>query len=492
MISKQSPYAHGRELDRLGNRRAALGVLDMVFSSPEWVHRRVEQVEMTTAAPHFLRRVSLDFTLPNPDITRVTWFDSDPVSLIPVDVLAKRPLQRFSIADGDGHPLHVLTRRQNGEVAWRAMEAYAGDVLSSANASTSATLSASLRVITQGSEPDALAEIHAMRSSEDSASQALVADDGFVSSAEMLARNFILIAVVPPAPGNRCLAKYQYEGSTVGERDTRTTRERRLESFGWSPTTFELPVPSFSDCETFHFEVSAPEGVELIDIVLGDEHPSRRSDGGHVDDRWALGFNRVLDNSPHLAHLATSRTADARAAPDEFIDPRVSVRLRVERGGWLRSSALAAMFVAIFLTASLPYVYALDDADQARRCWIIEHGDTATGEAETSDATRITAPLELQCDEQERINTDPAAFAVALLGVISLGVIRVGEHAYTARLLRRLRIAALAAAVLPIGAAWLLVFPGAGEVLSVGWTVLVGVAWVLAGGLVAVWRAPSG
>jgi hypothetical protein len=215
MATDSTPYVHGSELDRLGGR-VALGGLDMLFSTPEWIHRRVEKVELTTGLPHFRRRVSLDLTLPNPDITGIKWTDSERVTLVPVDVLAKQPLRRFSIIDAEGRPLPVLTRRQNGEIAWRGMESYAQQVLSSAGAEPmDSSLSESLKVMTQGTVPAALAETEALLSRPGRSVEALAADDGFAAAAGMLARNFALIAVLAPAPGRRQILKYEYEYSSA-------------------------------------------------------------------------------------------------------------------------------------------------------------------------------------------------------------------------------------------------------------------------------------
>lgn len=465
--------------------RLVLGILNMVFSTPEWVHRRVEQVELVTAT-HYRRRVSLDFTSPELPITDIPWLGERRMTLVPVDILAKRSLQTFSIVDADGRALSVLTRRQNGAVAFGALRAFAAEILNSAgHDQLTDDLVASCRRIAQGTVDDATEAIRELRESADTdePSGVLVQDDGFITCAEMLAANFLLIAMIPVSPGARQILKFSHEESMTSPVDERSKRQQLLESIGWSPTTFELSVPSFADCETYHFEVSAPEGIELIDVVLGDEHRSRRNPQGEVDEQWALGYTRVLETSPHRAHLSTSRTSDGSAKHDEFLSPSVSVRLRVERDGWLRSSALAALFVAVFLSASWHYVASLDDRSPARvQC-------VATTPAQVRDPAFAAEPL---CDSRERLNTDPAAFAVALLGVITLAVIRVGEHAYTARLLRRLRVAALMAAVLPIAAAWLLVFPGPGRVLSDGWGVLVGVSWFLTAGLSLVWlKAPT-
>src|SRR3954471_18788281 len=121
-------YSYDEELQRLRARSGALGVLDLVFSTPDWVHRRSEQVTFLTAT-HLRRRTTLDLTVPNPCPATVAWFDGNPTCLLPIDVLAKSPLTGFDLRDEDDRPVPILSRRQNGEVAWRGMVAYAEEVL---------------------------------------------------------------------------------------------------------------------------------------------------------------------------------------------------------------------------------------------------------------------------------------------------------------------------------------------------------------------------
>lgn len=423
-------YSYDHELDVLGARPVALGVLDLVFSTPEWVHRRIEQVDFLTAT-HLHKRTTLDLTVPQPCPATVTWFDGRPVTLLPIDILGKTPMTGFDLRDEEDRPVPILTRRQNGHLAWRGMVAYAEEVLTHAGGlALPSWADPGLRVVTQAEPARALRTIGAFQrmATRHGPTGILFDDEGFNASAHMLAHNFLLVAALPATPGSRRIVKFGYETMRqLPERDKRPRHQRLLESMGWDPTTVEVPVPGFSDCESYHFEAVAPEGIEFVDIVLGDE--ARVGAQGGYDPKWALGYTDYTAAAPPRAHLSTSRTSDSAAQQDLFIEPTVSLRLRVERTGWLRSSAFASMLVALFLAGGYRYV---------------------------SDLPHPTRTL----------NTDPAALAVGLLGIVSLAIVRPGEHAYTAQLLRPVRYVAVGSAVLPIGAAWLLVFPGRGTMLT--------------------------
>lgn len=100
----ETPFAHGCELDVLGDLRLAAGVVVMLSSMPDWVHRRVEQLEILDEMTA-RRRVSLDLTVPNPAISSCKWMDGMDRVLLPLELLAKEPLRRFSIVDSGGRPV---------------------------------------------------------------------------------------------------------------------------------------------------------------------------------------------------------------------------------------------------------------------------------------------------------------------------------------------------------------------------------------------------
>jgi len=452
-VGEPAGYARDDELKRLGDEDVALAVLDMVFSTPDWVHRRGETIVFVTDI-QLRRHVTLDLTVPNPCPASVDWFDGDPRRLIPVDILAKGSMVNFDCADEDGRPFPILSRRQNGEIAWRAMVGYANDVLRQAGLPNLPPTGVELlRQVTQ--EPPAAA-LEAYKTGEslrpdDRQAAALFADPGFAASAWMLAHNFLLIGAVDARPGERRILKHSFQEPRPSN-DRRDRKDQFLEAFGWEPTTIEVNVPAFSDCESYHFEAVAPDGIEFVDIVLGDE--DRVVDDGY-DPTWALGYRRVISESPDRAHLAVSRTSDSAATQDQFLLPRVSIRLQVARAGWFSSALLASVFVALFLTVSYSHV-------------------AGFAQPPTGGAT-------------PRLNTDPAALMVALVGIATLAVVRTGEHVYTASRIRPLRWVALLSALLPVAAAWLLVFPGPGDTLTQGWWRLCAVAWASAAILFVGW-----
>lgn len=438
---------------------AALGVLDLVFSTPEWVHRRVEKVELSTPT-HFKRAVSLDFTLPVGAATSVEWFDGESVNLVVLDVLAKRPVQGFSSFDVNGQPLPILTRRQNGAVSTAGLIEYGHEVLRAAGLPELTVEQRSLiETVVTCSPVEARAALSELLIGDTEASCALEHDVGFVQLAAMLASSFLLIGMSVATPGRRSVIKLEYEESMVPGGDKRTRWGRFSEALGLRSTSCEIPAHSFMDCESFHFEVVAPDGVELVDIVLGDEHPSRR-ENGTVPNQWSLGFQELASTSPHRGHLSTSRTSDPEGHQDEFLDPRVSVGLQLDRNGWIFSSLASAFVTLVMLLTFGPLI-----SEIARGLDPVP-GPIALTAGPTQDAA--------------------ATLSLAVLSLASFAAVRPGQHPFAVQLVRPLRVVAATVALVPLAAATLIVAATTGWVLISGWCVLALVDIV---GFLVLWAA---
>lgn len=456
-------FVHSFELGALGRPSVAVGVIDMVSSMHEWIHRRVEKLEILSEKTA-LRRVSLDLTIPKPALSTCQWANGRNYVLLPIDLLAKEPLRRFSISDATGLPVPTLTRRQNGHLSWRGLVGLAADSLTPTDIGVPVWMEELLRVIAQDDVVSANSELGVLMSlasrpperSELLSAARSVADEGFLTLATSLANNFVLIAVVEADPGERLILKYEFEESLVDPRsDERTTGQRLLEQLSWHPTTQRFPALSFTECESYHFEAAAPSGIQMLDVVLVDEAPDLAAIPGD-SARPSLDYRWLGDSSPHLAYLSTSRTSDPGRSGTDYVLPRVRVGLRVDRSGWLRNVAASSTMVATIFWLSLVVIRLPDFGGSSG-------------------------------------SSDPAAVTAALLGIISVGVVRSGEHAFTSRLVRPLRALALASASIPFLGAWLLAFMDPGGVRTILWALLAVLATLCAVGLVLVTlrRAPS-
>lgn len=453
------------EEQALNQRDISFDVIDLVLAFPDWVHRRKERAEIQSES-HVQWHCSVDFTLPDLGRGPARWLDNQPISLVPMDLLAKRPLVAFDCRDGDGRPVPTLTRRQNGLLANAAMTHWARELSAFEGTEVTPSTEDLIQQVTLGERESAVRAIgHLLQST--AADQALLAaDSGYLGTLTLLADNFILIGLTTCAPGERRILKYSYE------RQLRTTSRSFAERLALRPTILEMPVPMFRDCESYHFEAVAPPGTHFASVVLRD---------AGSDSSPAIYRADLSEGSPHVAHASASRTSlrnDPRAHvdPDLAVEPTVSLVTRLERGAWLQSAAAVSGLVTTFMWATLPWILGWN-ADEAGEAWCVP---------------QALPYLPWRCAPApgaETASTDPAALLVGIVGLITFAVVRQGEHAYTSRLVGPLRYIVWTVALLPVVGAWLIAFPGPGTLLRGAWLALCVAATAGSAVLVAVFRA---
>lgn len=102
--------------------RTAVAVLVLVTDYPSWVHRRLESIEiLDDSSVH--RRVSIDLEIP----TRL--IDPEDLPFVPLTFLNKEVLRNFDLRDHEGHPIPMLTKSENGQLAGDTLVAAAEAVL---------------------------------------------------------------------------------------------------------------------------------------------------------------------------------------------------------------------------------------------------------------------------------------------------------------------------------------------------------------------------
>lgn len=460
--SPEAPFPYEWEGQALANQELVLSVLDLLVRYPEWVHRRKEQAEIVSEI-EMQWSSSVDFTLPDLPAASIPWMEGRTVALVPIDALVKEPLVGFDLRDETGAPVPMLTRRQNAILADAAMAEWA-TALAGLNSADELPpeLRETLRQIVQ--EPTEVGEelIAAGLPGAGVLQERLLEHAGFMFILGLLSKCFMLIAVLEARPGERRIVKYKYrrQGPWPGPRRTwwGLTRER----FGFQPTTLFVGVPALPDCESFHFEATAPPGTQFVQTALVDA--AHRDAAGRVDPEWTQGLDDQA-GGPHRSHVSTSFTSlvhdpDEAPTPAEYLDPTIVLSVRLDRSVWLRSAMLASWVVGALLLGSWSFVVGWSKASTSSvHCAAVRHAVT-----QLALACNQTAP-------DSPLNADPAALMVGLVGLLAVAIVRSGEHAYTAKLASPLRYTALITAGLPLVGGWLLVFPGPESwLLDYGWS----------------------
>jgi hypothetical protein len=309
-----------------------------------WVRRRVESIEIVDdTSVH--RRVSIDFQIPrqlNLPVNRGL------LPFAPLTFLEKAVLYDFDLRDGEGRPVPMLTKSENGQLAGDTLVAAAEGRL---NRALPGSIEGRLRLIAE-SEPEAArqelkewARLARDRSRPDRRLwRQLMADQGFRDYSAHLARNFILCAVTDPMPGERRLMKLSYEETFVGggprSRDGTSRRERTLERMGWRPKKIGFASPAVNLAASFHVEIAAPPEME-IDIARLD---FRRPDSRPDKDQPPVVQGQLVQR----AHLYAPQVKPGLLG-------EVSLYLRARRPGLLRASMLIGLVMAGLLALGFAF-----------------------------------------------------------------------------------------------------------------------------------------
>jgi hypothetical protein len=294
--------------DRAGD--IAVGFAALLTRQAAWRHRRVETI--TVLSHELVRRsVSVDFTVPvehREDIrlSSTEW-------IVPLALLAKRPLAHFDLRSEDLSSVPLL-RSEETQLVGRELLYLMLDLDLSDDAADARADRLIERVLaTNGDDLDAidagLSELE----------ERVGPVPGFVALAERLARGFLLCAVVGDVSRRRVL-KFAY--------DEPLDRPDRVVHF--------YDAPGCTEAASYHAEVDVPDEMrarttELVDNMTGAVLAS----GARDADRPAVYY--VADSGRR-------------------VEPGLSVRYGTERGRFLVPAALVGWVIALEL--ALPWLLA--------------------------------------------------------------------------------------------------------------------------------------
>jgi hypothetical protein len=302
------PWPAERLEERAGE--IAVGFAALLTRQAAWRHRRVET--LTVLSHEQVRRsVSVDFTVPleHRDDLRL----SEREWIVPLALLAKRPLVNFDLRDEEQRAVPLLraeeTQVVGRELLYLMLDLDREDATEDpgSGALIERVLAAEARDV-----PDAVGALVEL-------DQRLGPLPGFSALADRLARGFLLCAVVGDVSRRRIL-KFAY--------DEPLARPDRFSHF--------YDAPGCTEAASYHATVHVPDEMrarttELLDNVTG----SVLAAGPRDADRPAVYY--VADTGRRL-------------------EPGLSVRYGTERGRFLVPAALVACVIALEL--ALPWLFA--------------------------------------------------------------------------------------------------------------------------------------
>jgi len=354
-----APISH---LPLSDERLVGLLTLDLLDTWRVWVKRRVEAVTFPDVATQ-TRRISVDFELPTtvveaalrahangggptsgvgatePQVNDV-WVSNPETRfvLVPLTLMKKQGLTRFSLRDESGTALPLLTRDQTGAVATAVLVTFAEGLHQATK--KDGTLPPELR--------DELSNIATLPptgatqvweklddpkegESPDSAEwrQILVSDERFMEMALDLAQNFLLLTRVAAEPGRRRIIKISYEYHLrIPVAQDRWRRVRRW--LGWGAHTEQIETPAVGLGRCFHLEVEAPDGIQATRARLKSWQRSvaKHNDHGALGEPAYPDFPEVVSDGKQRVHLHVSVPASYTGQATVYLRPRPSTIVR--------------------------------------------------------------------------------------------------------------------------------------------------------------------
>lgn len=360
-------------LTRDDELRIGPGIAYLLLRTRSWVHRRVELIRFLDA-DNVQRQMSVDFTLPTlsnssvADMLRLT----DPI--VPLTMLGKDRLQRFSVWDEEGAALPMFTSVECDRLAGACLVSMATRIVQRATRDDRARIPDELRrallIIPAAEEQDALFLLHQLCTAPEAfaadlrvqpqrlhrvfplgeppwldgigahakAIRMVFSDNTFRGIATELASQFVMIVPLQKSPLDRRVVKFTYEQSLRPREQNVAVRRlaKLLESVGWKARRIQFGDFGVGHAASHHIEVEAPEQLEFVDARLTVVDQNTEEDWTQEIARAEVRGDRV-----HLYEHGASRASLGR----------VRVRLRVEFVGLPLTAPALALLTAVILLA---------------------------------------------------------------------------------------------------------------------------------------------
>jgi hypothetical protein len=322
--------------------------------SPDWVKRRVEQLEfLDERAVRW--RVSIDFVVP--ETAPVTHVGGRPFRLVPLTSWEKNNLVAFDLRDDGGNTTWLPTSKDTDRMLSSALAYWARDILHELPPQLEKTLEAIVsewpsreqkaaeRDPKTGKEMDPFEAVAKLMVDKGEPAEdylgvpppALKRNPSFWSQVNELWRNFLIIAPVADMPGTRHVFKLNFE-SKVEFRPPDSRHLRIAQSLGWRAWRLELFIGGRGG--SHHLEIAAPPGVDIIRI--------------RARPRTAVPRTAIPDRRKYVMEYGGSPHVHIRIGADWRLRYLATIRVRVSRPGWLTMCWLAGLVIpAVLLVGAL-------------------------------------------------------------------------------------------------------------------------------------------
>jgi hypothetical protein len=408
-------------------RECGRRLLLLLLRSNTWVSRRVEHVSFRDDRS-VVRRVTAEFYVPE-QAPVFRGDDGQDYSLVPLSVMRRKTLVNFQIRDDEGRPVVVPSLRQNQAITESLLLACA-DAATAGHGGQSAEswreIEGFVHRVVSGTQRELVDAYDSLESGrEPEPVRKLAAQPGFKAVLDRMADNFVLWVMIPAGGRRRRVLTfscdeplylhYRESGHKKGRKSGREVDTyglgRKLKplhptvlgsALGLTPTRIRFPVPGAENAASFHFEIDAPKGVQIVEASLLAGPPR--------------GLNPAFDRVRGCFSTVGLHVIEV---PNGSLS-RAQIGLQVANRGWLLTSMFSCWAVFGFLLA-----FAIHRA-----------------------ALKLTGDL-------------PVVILIALAAAVAGFVAQSDAHGLAAHLLKWARSLALIAAVLPLVAMTFIAFEAA-------------------------------
>jgi hypothetical protein len=267
-----------------------LTMLQVFVKSSDWVVRRVEHVTFLDECT-VRRGVSIDYVAPS-NAVALSRPGGHCARVLPLAIMRRKSLVNFDFRDHDGRALPLLGLRQNQALTLAVVRAWAAASLDEQTETVSPEVDEFLDDVIAGDQTELWRAYKRMWAAEPGTQlQRLGIDHLFRVMLDRLANSFVLYGLHDGPAGERQVIKFSYDEpltlrySEAGYRATRDVAGKRqdedattwLRSLGWttlsaamgfSTTRIVFPVPAAELAASHHFEISAPPEVSIVRAAL--------------------------------------------------------------------------------------------------------------------------------------------------------------------------------------------------------------------------------
>jgi hypothetical protein len=370
-LAKAKAFAEGQSLadfcDDCGRRLALASI-----RRSDWVVRRVEKVRFRDDRT-VNRQISIDF-LVREDAPVYEASGGQRFWLVPVSVMRRKTLVNFDLHDEDGHsiPLPGLRLTQHHDES--VLRAVASIEL---NGLLGAQAGEFIHDVIAGELDQVQERIDSLPSGDAPAEILRLVGNGGVFEALLrrLSFHYTLYAFIEADPCRRHriihmsidepLTLYHREPGLPDPRSATADRRAGSMSYkrgdpvpwwnrhrlgaamGWMPTRVRFPVPAAENATSFHFEVEAPPGVEIVEASLLAGVPDLDDDDSEHPRRPSFDHVRLRLPTVGLHVTAVPNGSSSRA----------QVHLQVATRGWYTTMLLSCWATLLLLGAVLLHVH---------------------------------------------------------------------------------------------------------------------------------------